>query len=84
MPPAENPSEQDVAHADEQAAGERISYILKKYGCSMVPVIELRAGQVAAKIDIVKIPPDMLRKLRKAERDGQPLPGSEQSPAPGA
>jgi len=87
MPPAQPAAptpEQDAVHADEQACGERISYILKKYGCSMVPIIELRAGQVAARIDIVKIPPDVLRQLKKAERDGQPLPGPGQSPAPSA
>jgi hypothetical protein len=83
MPPEPGPQtpEQDQAALDEKTCGEHISYWLKKMGCSMVPIIELRAGQVAARIDIVKIPPDMLKQLRKAERDGTQPVGP---PAPSA
>lgn len=72
MPPVQENPEQEGTHADEQACGERISYWLKKFGCTMIPIIELRAGQVIARIDIQKIPPDVLKELKKQERGQSP------------
>jgi hypothetical protein len=65
------PPEQPQAHPDEVACGERINYWLKKYGCSLMPVTEIRAGNVATRVDIIKIPPEVLKQLKKAEKDGQ-------------
>lgn len=61
----------DQAHADERACAERVSYWLKKYGCDLQAIATLRSGQVAMRIDIVKIPPEVLKKIRQAEKEGQ-------------
>lgn len=69
MPPELTP-EQEAAQADERACGERISYWLEKFGCAMIPVVEIRPGQVSARIDIQKIPPEMLKEMKKAKKNG--------------
>lgn len=55
-------------NADEKACSERIAYWLKKYGCTMIPVMELRPGEVRPRIDIVKIPPEALKQMKAAEK----------------
>jgi len=64
-------SQEEVNHASEKACGERVQYALEKFGCTLVPIIELRAGQVIARIDIQKVPPEVLKQLKKAKASGQ-------------
>ena len=63
--------EQQLNAADERACGEHITYWLDKLGCVMIPIIELRAGQVIARIDIQKIPPQILKQMKKQKKNGQ-------------
>lgn len=78
MEPSELPQlstdrkEQD--RADEKACGEKVAYWLKRYNCTLVPIMELRSGQVAARIDLQKIPPEVLKQMRQAEKEGRSGP----------
>jgi hypothetical protein len=61
-------------HAVEKACMERVQYWLKKYNCMLIPIIELRPGQVKARIDIEKISPEVLKQLKQAEKYGNRPP----------
>ena len=69
-PPDELSQEDQQIHADEKLASEHIAYWLKKTGCTMVPVVTIMGNQIRSNIDIRKIPPEVLKQLKKAERDG--------------
>jgi hypothetical protein len=68
-------SEEEFAHAQEKACGERVSYALKKFGCDLRGRAVITNGNVQVFIDIVKIPPDVLKQIKEAEKRGQPGPG---------
>lgn len=61
----EPPVSEQNEHPDEKLCGERIQYWLEKLGCALVPAIEIRGGQVKSRIDIVKLPPDVLKQMKK-------------------
>jgi hypothetical protein len=71
--------EQEAAHAAEKACGEKISYWLEKFGCDLKAIAVLQNGQVQMRIDIVKIPPDVLRQIKKAKASGHAGPGFQQT-----
>ena len=79
MPPEATQEPPTQGHPDEKSAGEHISYWLEKLGCALIPIVEIRPGQVTARIDIVKIPPDVLKQMKKDKKNGVFGP-----PAPGA
>lgn len=57
---------------DERTCGERIDYWCKKMGCALIGEAVLRPGQpVEIRIGIKKLPPDVLKEMRKAEKSGQ-------------
>jgi EAL domain-containing protein (putative c-di-GMP-specific phosphodiesterase class I) len=79
MPQTED--EQAANHAAEKACGEKISYWLEKFGCDLQAMATLSNGQVRMRIDIVKIPPDVLRQIKKAKANGQSGPGFAETSA---
>lgn len=64
-------NQQNKNHEDEKACAERVSYWLKKYGCDLQASAHLTNGQVAMRIDIVKLPPEVLKEMKKAEKEGR-------------
>lgn len=57
---------------DEQACGERVSYWLKKYGCTLHGMAVLENGSVRIQVGIQKIPAEIRKQLKEAEKRGQP------------
>lgn len=89
LPPVEiDPDVRDQNAADEKACGERIEYALKKYGCMLDGTAVVRNGFTQIQIAIVKIPPELRRQMKEAQKNGQPTaPAAEPTvdpPAPAA
>jgi hypothetical protein len=80
MPP-QQPVLEGNEHPDEVTCGERINYWLQKLGCALVPVLEIRGGQVKTRVDIVKLPPEVIKQMKKAQNGGAQPPAA---PAPSA
>jgi hypothetical protein len=70
-----DPDVRDQNTAAEKACGERIEYALKKYGCMLDGTAIIKNGFTQIQIAIVKIPPELRRQMKEAERNaaaGQP------------
>ncbi len=66
-----DPDTRDQNTADEKACGERIEYALKKYGCMLDGTCIIKNGFTQVQIGVVKIPPELRRQMKEAERNGQ-------------
>ncbi len=81
MEPTEQEPELNQDKLDEQACGERVNYWLKKYGCTLHGVAILENGSVNVQVAIVKIPPEIRRQLKEAEKHGTPIPVADDAQA---
>lgn len=84
MPPIAPPQEidpeiRDQNAADEKACGERIEYALKKYGCILDGTAIIKDGFTRIQVGVTKMPPDMRRQMKEAERNGQPTKSDTQT-----
>lgn len=59
--------------SDEKACAERIDYALKKYGCMFDCTCIIKNGFTQIQVGVAKIPPELRRKMKEAEKNGQPL-----------
>lgn len=56
---------------DEKACGEKINYWLNKYGCTLHGVAILENGSVRVQVGVQKIPLEVRKQMKKAEKSGQ-------------
>ena len=59
--------EQD--RVDEKLCGERIEYALRKYGCMLEGTAIIKNGFTQIQIGVAKIPADVRKKIKEAERE---------------
>lgn len=65
---------------DEQECGKRVDYWLKKYGCVLDGQCVLTTGQPPViRVGIRKLPAEVLKELKKREKQGQPVGPDGQS-----
>lgn len=56
---------------DEKNCGEKIDYYLKKYGCYLHGQAILENGTVMVRVGVQKIPLEVRKEMKKAEKHGQ-------------
>lgn len=56
---------------DEKNCAEKVDYYLKKYGCYLHGQAILENGSVMVRVGIQKIPPEVRKEMKKAEKRGQ-------------
>jgi hypothetical protein len=66
---------------DEQACGERINYWLKKFACTLQGQCQLTNGNVQILVGVVKIPLEIRKQLKEAEKRGTPVDMGQSPPA---
>lgn len=73
MGPTEPEPELNQDKLDEQACGERVNYWLKKYACTLHGVAILENGSVKVQVAIVKIPLEIRKQIKEAEKRGKTI-----------
>ncbi len=82
MGPEEQEPELNQDRLDEQACGERVNYWLKKYACTLHGVAILENGSVKVQVAIVKIPAEVRKAMKEAEKRGESNEVAENAPTP--
>lgn len=62
---------------DEQKCAERIDYVLKKYGCMLDGTAIIKNGFTQIQIGVNKIPADVRKQMKEAEKSGKSLSSAE-------
>lgn len=66
-----DPELREQNQADEKACAERIDYALKKYGCMLDGTAIIKNGFTQIQIGVVKVPPEIRKQMKEAERGRQ-------------